>query len=213
MNTLTIATKNRGKLREFAFLFSRFLPKYSDIELQCIADFKDAPDVIEDGTTFHENARKKALELANYTGTLTLADDSGLTVDYLDGAPGIYSARYAGENASDEDNNMKLLEKLKDVPEEDRTASFVCVIALALPDDVLGLFEGTCRGVIGTAPHGGNGFGYDPLFIRKDYGMTFAQLPQDIKNAISHRARAFEKAAVMLQRYLPLQQEDADATE
>ncbi len=211
MNELTIATTNRGKLREFSFLFSRFLPAFADIKLRCIADFKDAPVVIEDGSTFHENARKKALEIANYTGSLTLADDSGLAVDYLDGAPGIYSARYASENASDDENNMKLLEKLKNVDKEDRSASFICVIALALPNDLLGLFEGVCRGTIGTEPQGGNGFGFDPLFIRKDYGMTFAELPQNTKNAISHRARAFEKAAVMLQRYLPqLAQNDAE---
>lgn len=202
MKTLTIATHNRGKLREYSFLFSRFLPAHTHVSLLCMDDFPSLPPVEENGTSFYENARIKALTTATQTGTLALADDSGLCVDALDGAPGIYSARYSGEDATDEKNCLKLLKAMTDVPEEERNASFVCVIALAAPGELLGMCEGICRGTIGFEPHGWNGFGYDPLFIKKEYGMTFAQLPQDTKNTISHRALAFEKAAVLLDRYL-----------
>ena len=160
------------------------------------------PTVEEDGLTFHANARKKALYAADFTGKMAVADDSGLVVDALSGEPGIFSARYAGENATDEENIEKLLVKLAEVPKESRTARFVCTIAVAMPGELLGIFEGTCSGLIGTEPRGDNGFGYDPVFVKTDYGKTFAELPHDVKNRISHRVRAFEKAAVIIERYI-----------
>lgn len=200
--TIALATKNLGKLQEFRYLFQQFLPNVHDLQLAGLNEFSPMEPITEDGATFHQNARKKALLTADHTGLLTLADDSGLEVDALNNAPGIYSARYAGEHATDEDNMRKLLAELKDKPHDQRTARFVCVIAVALPGDVLGLFEGVTHGVIGFEPAGTNGFGYDPLFIKQDYGKTFAELPIDVKNRISHRARAFEKAAAIIERYI-----------
>ncbi len=200
--TIVIATHNRGKLREMAFLFHRFLSHIEDIDLVDFSEFPDIPLVEEDGVSFHANARKKAMNAADFTGKMAIGDDSGLEVDALGGAPGILSARYAGDNATDDDNNRKLLRELADRPTKARAARFVCAIAVALPGELLGIFEGVCQGVISAQPRGGNGFGYDPLFIRTDYGKSFAELSLDVKNRISHRARAFEKAAVIIERYI-----------
>ena len=200
--TVCIATKNIGKMQEFTFLFHEFLPAARDVKLVGLNEYPALAPVEEDGLTFLENARKKALHAAGHTGLLSVADDSGLEVDALDGAPGIYSARYAGPRATDDENMRKLLAALQDVPADRRTARFVCVIAVALPGDVLGLFEGVTHGQIAAAPAGTSGFGYDPLFVKLDYAKTFAQLPHDVKNRISHRARAFEKATSILDRYL-----------
>jgi len=200
--TIAIASKNLGKMQEFRYLFKQFLTHVKDIQLAGLKEFPEMDPIVEDGLTFHQNARKKALQTAEHTGLLSIADDSGLEVDALEGAPGIYSARYAGEHATDEDNMRKLLDELKDIPPYRRTAQFTCVIAVALPGDVLGLFEGVTHGEIGFDPKGTNGFGYDPLFIKQDYGKTFAELPLDVKNRISHRARAFEKAAAIIERYI-----------
>lgn len=198
--TIVIATRNHGKVREFHALFREFLPQFQSVQLLSLRDFPDLPPVPEDGATFHENARTKALQAANYTGCLALGDDSGLEVDALGGAPGVHSARYAGPHATDDANNRKLLDALRDVPDNLRTARFVCVLAVALPHDVLGLFEGCCYGVIAHEPRGSHGFGYDPLFIKTDYGKSFAELPPSVKNRISHRALAFEKAALVIAR-------------
>lgn len=198
--TIAVATRNPGKLREMRALFRLALPHLNNVHLAGLKDFADVPPIEEHFTTFHENARHKALVTANYTGLLSIGDDSGLVVDALDGAPGVYSARYAGPEATDDANNRKLLDALRNVPDNQRSAHFVCVIAVAVPHNVLGLFEGACHGVIAHEPRGGNGFGYDPLFIKTDYGKSFAELPASVKHRVSHRALAFEKAAVVIER-------------
>ncbi len=200
--TICIATKNLGKIQEFKFLFNEFIPSAGEISLVGLNEFPSIKPTVEDGRTFLENARKKALLAAEHTGLLCIADDSGLEVDALNGAPGIFSARYAGPNATDDENMRKLLSALKNVHGDRRTARFACVIAVALPGDVLGLFEGYTHGLIAEKAAGNNGFGYDPLFVKQDYGKTFAQLPHDVKNRISHRARAFEKATAIIERYI-----------
>lgn len=200
--TIVVATRNLGKLREMTHLCKHNLPDAADLQLLGLKAFPTMPPIEETGSSFHENARLKALAVANHTGMMAIGDDSGLEVDALGGAPGVFSARYAGPAARDEENNRKLLDALRDVPADQRTARFRCVIAVALPDNVLGLFEGVCHGVIGFEPRGGSGFGYDPLFIKPDYGKTFAELTSALKDRISHRAHAFEKAAIVIQRYV-----------
>jgi len=199
---IVIATKNRGKIQEMDSLFKRYLPHIQDIELLDLSEFPDLPEIEETGSSFYENAKIKAIAAANFSGLLTIGDDSGLEVDALDNAPGIYSARFAGENSSDEANNQLLLKKLEGCPLGSRSARFVCNLAIALPENFIAVFEGTCNGIISTTPRGGNGFGYDPLFIRSDSGKSFAELSSEIKNRISHRARAFEKAAIVVERYI-----------
>ena len=201
---IIIATHNIGKFQEMNFLFEEFIPKNYNINLLSLNKYPEIPEVVEDGDTFQANAEKKALFTANYTGEMVIADDSGLVVDALNGEPGIFSSRYSGENATDEQNIEKLLENLKNVPEELRTAHFTCVISIAMPNNILGSFKGICNGIIGANSRGSNGFGYDPLFIRTDIGKTFAELPHDVKNRISHRARAFEKAASLIEKNIKL---------
>ena len=150
-------------------------------------------DVIEDGTTFEENAIKKAVTIMEATGMLTVADDSGLCVDALDGRPGVYTARFAGENATDDENITKLLGALEGVAEEDRGAAFVSVIALASPTEGVKTFRGECRGRILTERHGENGFGYDPVFYTDVYGKSMAEVSAEEKNSISHRFNALKK--------------------
>ncbi|MBI1926997.1 XTP/dITP diphosphatase [Candidatus Poribacteria bacterium] len=187
---LVLATRNRGKVREL----DEMLRDRKAIELLSLADFPDAPDVIESGKTYQENAIQKATVIAQYTGCLTLADDSGLEVDALDGAPGVHSARYAGENASDADRIAKLLDALTDVPDERRTARFKCAIALADPSGHTQVVVGVCEGRMIRAPRGSGGFGYDPVFVPSGYDQTFAELGEGVKNRISHRAQALEMA-------------------
>lgn len=193
MPKLLLASNNRGKLREYASLLSS-----SGFELVTPADMGIDITVAETGTTFEENARLKAAALAEASGLLTLADDSGLAVDALGGEPGVYSARYAGENALDTDRNAYLLSKMHTIPAEKRTARFCCVIAIAQPGHIIATFEGTCEGFIGTEPRGTNGFGYDPVFYLPEYGKTMAELPPEIKNSISHRSIAAQKASRFL---------------
>jgi len=195
MLEVVFATRNPGKKREFLALM-----KGMEMRILTLDDFKDVPVVVEDGATFKENAAKKAIEIARFTGKITVADDSGLEVAALGGSPGVFSNRFSGEGASDRDNNKKLLEMMKDIPPERRSASFRCAIAVATPQKLIDVVEGACEGKIGTEEHGCNGFGYDPLFIRTEYGKTFAELESSIKNRISHRARALEKAKIMLER-------------
>jgi len=164
-----------------------------------LEDYADAPDVVEDGRTFLENGLKKAKTFAEFTGEPVLADDSGLMVDYLEGRPGVYSSRYAGETATDEDNIRKLLKEMEYVPREERGASFVCVLVLYMPDGRYEFFEGRWRGLIHDRAIGDNGFGYDPVFYLPDREITVAQMSQDEKNAVSHRARAFDQFARYLQ--------------
>ncbi len=165
-------------------------------------DFPGTPKVKEDGKTFSDNACKKALKIARITKRLTVADDSGLEVSALDNAPGIYSARFSGSKATYASNNKKLLRLLKDLPKSRRKARFVCCVAVADANGIVGVVEGICRGMITTAEKGKNGFGYDPLFICNECNKTFAQLSPAIKNKLSHRAKAFAKAKKMILKYI-----------
>lgn len=184
---LVIATRNAHKLEEIHDIFD-----FQNLEVLSAFDFPDMPDVVEDGETLEANAKKKAGEIALATGCWALADDSGLEVDALNGAPGVYSARYAGEPCSYADNNMKLLEEL--TGKTDRTARFRTVIALSDPGGGVQTVAGECPGVIIDELRGTNGFGYDPLFVPDGYSQTFAELPVEVKNRISHRANALQKA-------------------
>jgi XTP/dITP diphosphohydrolase len=177
---ITLATNNLHKLEEFQDLLGT--------ALRSLRDVPGAPDVVEDGETFEANAVKKAQSLADITGDWALADDSGLEVDALGGAPGVFSARFAGEHGNDSANNRLLLQKLEKSP--NRTARFVCVLALCHPKERPLIFRGECEGHIAHTPSGSGGFGYDPLFIPLGHESPFAALSPDIKQAISHRARA-----------------------
>lgn len=163
------------------------------LEVFSLSDFPGVPDVEEDGTTFLENAEKKAREVSRQISETVLADDSGLEVDALGGEPGIHSARYSGPGATDESNNKKLLTNLRDVPQEKRGGRFRCALVLSRPDGSSEFFEGVWRGQILFEPRGTMGFGYDPLFLDPQQGLTAAELPPDVKNRISHRGQAFAK--------------------
>lgn len=182
---LVLATKNENKVKEMA----QFLAPH-DIEVVSLNEFPDLPEIEEGGKTFKDNAVIKATEACMFTGTMALADDSGLEVDCLDGLPGIYSARFAGEDKNDGENNKKLLELMAGTPAEQRTARFKCAMAVATTEGFVYSTEGVCEGVIAEAPRGEGGFGYDPLFYLPEYGKTFAELDLETKNKISHRARA-----------------------
>ncbi len=188
---LVIATTNKGKLKEINTLLGGL-----GIQIKSLADFPGCPEVVEDGETFRENALKKALAIAEYTGKPALADDSGLQVDALGGAPGVYSARFSGKNADDLKNNRKLLRLLSDTEDSGRGAQFVCVLALAWPKGSghrPKLFKGIVRGRITRKMSGPGGFGYDPLFYYTKAGQTFAEMGPDEKNKVSHRGRALQK--------------------
>jgi XTP/dITP diphosphohydrolase len=185
---ILIGTTNPHKLQEVRDILHG-LP----VELITPDETSPLPEVVEDGRTFKENAVKKAVECARFTWEWTVADDSGLEVDALGGEPGVRSARYAGEDVSYENNNRKLLDALKDIPKERRTARFVCVIALARPEGLVFVVEGECSGLISEEHRGEHGFGYDPVFYPAGHTKTFAELGPEIKNQISHRARALEK--------------------
>jgi XTP/dITP diphosphohydrolase len=193
---LVLATANPDKAAEMARLLAG-LP----LELRTRADFADLPDVEETADTFAGNARLKAEALCRATGLAALADDSGLCVDALDGAPGVRSARWSGPGATYADTNRKLLEALAGVPAEARTARFVCVVALARPQGDGVTFEGVCEGRIAQAPRGDAGFGYDPLFELPESGRTFAELGPEAKAAVSHRARAFARVREWLKAH------------
>ncbi len=193
---ILFATRNAHKVEEVSDIL-KDLP----VELQSLLDFPEIGDIEESGQTFEENALIKARTVYQATGLLTIADDSGLEVDALQGAPGIYSARYAGNSHNYQANNEKLLEALKHVPPDKRSAQFRCVVAIVGPG-IEEVVEGVIRGHIAEKPKGHKGFGYDPLFIPEGYRQTFAQLGESIKNKISHRARAFQKAALILEKWL-----------
>jgi XTP/dITP diphosphohydrolase len=182
---VVLATRNQGKVREFNRLFA-------DLGWEAVSldAFPDAPEVVEDGDTFEANALKKARTVSTYLGMPAVGDDSGLEVDALEGRPGVFSARYAGENATDEDNWRKLLKELEDVPMERRKARFRCVLAFVEPGEEPIVASGACEGVIVREPSGTNGFGYDPVFFLPQYMCTMAQLTPEQKNQISHRAMA-----------------------
>ena len=185
---LVLATRNRGKVEEIRELLEGF-----GIELLSLEDFPDVPEVLEDGETFEENARKKAEFVARTTGLPALADDSGLEVDVLNGAPGVRSARFAGDHATYAENNATLLRLMEGVPPERRTARFRCILALAFPDGTTRTMEGVCEGQIAEEPQGENGFGYDPLFFVPELEKTFAQISRTEKGKTSHRGRALRR--------------------
>lgn len=185
---VVIATKNAGKVKDFQQLFAPL-----DWEVRSLLDFPEIPEIIEDGHSFRENAAKKAEAIAAAFGKTVLADDSGLVVDALDGRPGIYSARYAGPDKDDQANNEKVLAELQGVPQEERTARFVCVIAVASPNKVTRYYEGFCEGEIALRPSGENGFGYDPIFYVPELKKTMAELSPQEKNRVSHRAEAMKQ--------------------
>jgi XTP/dITP diphosphohydrolase len=210
--TILLATSNPGKLRDFAGAAAPF-----GIAIANIPHFSSLPEVVEDGTTFEENARKKAESYSvAVPGKLVLADDSGLEIDALGGAPGVYSARYAAldphkdaphtadRNTNDEANNARVLRELEGVPEQKRTARFVCVLAVARDGRTLHTFRGTAEGLILDAPRGNNGFGYDPLFFFLAIGKTFAQLDAEEKSRYSHRGAAFRKLLQWMDRSAPI---------
>jgi len=198
--SLVIATKNKGKVSEI----SHFL-KDSDTKLFSLNDFDGLPDIIEDGSNFQENSIKKAKTSAEALKILTLADDSGLEVDFLGGNPGVYSARYSGENATDASNRVKLLSELAEVNDINRrSARFVCHLVLWDPQKGI-LFEtdGICEGNIGFEEKGSGGFGYDCIFIPSGYDLTMAQLSEDVKNEISHRGKALKNFSDFLKKNNP----------
>jgi XTP/dITP diphosphohydrolase len=194
---ILVATMNEGKLREY----ERLLADVPGLELETMASLGEPVEVVEDRDTFTGNALKKATEIAAASGMACLADDSGLEVDALGGRPGVYSARYAGEGATDAENNAKLLEELTGTAEEERTARFRCAIVIVDGTGCeLARVEGACEGRIGHATRGAHGFGYDPLFIPVGYGETMAVLGPETKNEISHRAKAAAKLVPLLQQ-------------
>ena len=195
---LIIATQNGHKIREIR----AFLKPLTQFDVYSLADFPDYVPPAETGETFEENARIKAEDAAQKLQKLTIADDSGLVVPALGGSPGVYSARYGGEGASDKDNRKKLLEEMSELDEERRDAYFECCIVLASPEGVKKVARGVCEGTIIEEERGGNGFGYDPLFIKHDYNQTFAELGEGVKNQVSHRAKALEKLLITLETLL-----------
>ena len=186
---LVIASTNIHKVRELREMFKVF----PFIDLFSLRDFPSYFPPDEKGITFEENAILKAETAAKVLRKWVLAEDSGLTVPALNGAPGVYSARYAGEKATDQDNRKKLIKEMAHLEDEERSAQFECWMALASPEGLKKTFKGICEGFIGSHEQGGNGFGYDPLFIKHGYHKSFAELGEDIKNKVSHRRKAFDK--------------------
>lgn len=192
---LVLATANKGKTRELKDRLQGY-----PVEIKNLSDFGPIPEVIEDGETFDDNAYKKASFIARILGYPALADDSGLCVEALGGAPGVYSARYAGENATDQDNVDKLLDAMKN--EKNRKAAFECVISIAVPTGAALTYEGRCEGVLTREPAGDNGFGYDPLFFFPELNKTFAQLSMDEKAKVSHRGKALQEITQEMDKIL-----------
>lgn len=195
---IVIATKNNNKLNEI-----RLLLKEIEVNIIGLQDGRwSIKEIHEDGETFKENAIKKATIVYGITNKITIADDSGIQIDALGGKPGVYSKRFAGPNATDKENNIKLLSLMQDIPYERRSAQFNCAIAVAGISDKVEVVEGVCRGFIGFEEKGNSGFGYDPLFVYPDYNKTFAELDLEVKNKISHRAKALEKTKLIIERVL-----------
>ncbi len=194
MKTVIAASRNKHKIDEIEKITAEFGMHIISRDDAGIPPF----EVEEDGVTFEENSFKKAEEIMKVSGEITIADDSGLMVDFLHGAPGVYSARFAGEDGNDEKNNAKLLALLEDVPYKERKAKFVSVITMLFPDGEKLVARGECKGHIIDMPEGDNGFGYDPLFVPEGFQRTFAQLTAEEKNKISHRAKALEELKKML---------------
>lgn len=197
MQNLVLATHNEGKAKEIKNVLHD-LP----FKIVTLNQFENVPEVEEDGATFKENALKKARTISNFTQEISLADDSGLVIDSLDGLPGVKSARFAGEDASDSDNNLLLMEKLEGIPEYERKARFVCVLALAYPEGGEDIIEETCEGIILTQQRGSSGFGYDPLFYHEPTGLTFAQMDPELKNRVSHRGKALQQLRPLMEKLI-----------
>ncbi len=183
---ILLATRNPGKLREIRRLLASL-----NVELPGLLDIPAAPEIDEPYSTFQANAIHKARTAVAATGMWALADDSGLEIDALDGFPGVASSRFAGPDASDADRNEAILERMRDVPPDKRTARFVSVVALSVPKGAIAVWRGTCEGVIAEEPRGTEGFGYDPLFYVPSQGLTMAEMPLETKNQLSHRSAAF----------------------
>jgi len=194
---VVIATRNTGKLRELEAILAPF-----SLKLISLKDFPEIPDVLEDGATFSENAGKKARTVAHLTGRLTIADDSGLCVDVLQGRPGIFSSRFAGDKATDRERYQKLLDEMTGIPEGQRGAEFICVMAIVSPEGEMQTVEGKCRGRITFTPQGKHGFGFDPIFFVPELGKTMAELTPEVKNQISHRGQALKKLKLILPQFL-----------
>jgi XTP/dITP diphosphohydrolase len=195
--TLLVASTNKKKLDELKTLTADL-----GLRLVCLADLPSFKEVPENGRTFRENAALKAVGYADQTGYLTLAEDSGLSCDALGGKPGVYSARFAGSGKNDHENNEKVLKLLEGIPEENRGAHFTSAVAIAIPGRVLEIVEGEVFGRIHDSMVGENGFGYDSIFYYPPYGMTFGQVPPEMKHRVSHRAQALEQAKAVLRRYM-----------
>lgn len=195
-NEIVIATRNIKKLEEIQEIMKGLKLKFLTLD-----DFPGAPYVNEDGKTFLENAAKKAVKLAKFTGKLSLGEDSGLCIDALGGAPGIYSSRFSGRDKSDLKNNLKVLKLLKNIPPRKRAAHYVCAVALADKNGLISAVGGRCDGLIGAQMKGTHGFGYDPLFIIPQYKKTFAQLGPATKHKMSHRKRALQKILPIVRKY------------
>jgi len=196
---LIIATKNQGKLKEIKQQLEPL-----GITILSLHDYPEIPAIVEDGDTFVENAGKKAHAISQITHEWVLADDSGLEVKALHGEPGVQSARYAGENSSDQKNNKKLLSEIQSIPLDQRQARFVCVMILMAPDQQEWILEGQCQGSIITSPRGNNGFGYDPIFWISEKNKTMAEIDLDEKNLISHRGKALKQLVTLRQNLSPL---------
>lgn len=193
--TIVFASRNGGKIREVKAILEG-----TGINLLTVHNYRAIPEIIEVGHTFFENAFKKARTVSELTGEAALADDSGLEVDALGGAPGVYSSRYSGEGATDAGNISKLLDDMKDVPADKRGAVFICILVLYYPGGNYFTFEGRWQGQVSYAPVGSDGFGYDPVFFLPDKGLTAAQLPHEDKNKISHRALALNMLKYALEK-------------
>lgn len=201
MRKIIFATGNEGKMKEIRMILSD-LP----VEVVSMKEAGICADIVEDGATFEENALIKAREIHRLTGELVLADDSGLEVDYMDKAPGVYSARFLGEDTSYAIKNQYIIDQLKNAQGNERSARFVCVIAAVFPDGTTKTCRGTIEGEIGYKPEGENGFGYDPIFYVPEYGCSTAALEPEIKNKISHRGKALEAMKEILRIYLQNEQ-------
>ena len=199
MRELIVATKNKGKLKEIKELLKEF-----DLKVTSLAEYPDVPEIVEDGKDFYENALIKARTVARHTGKLVLGEDSGIEVEYLNNDPGLYSARFAVEDATDVDNNAKLMRELDGVPKEKRKARYRCFVAMLDGEKIVGVVDGRCEGYITTEPHGENGFGYDPYFFIEEYGKTFGELDPAIKSKISHRAKALVKVKELIKEEVDL---------
>lgn len=196
---LVLATRNVHKLREFREMF-RGVKRF---DITSLMNYPDYTPPEETGVTFEENAEIKALDAARVLNKWVIADDSGLVVPAINGEPGVYSRRYSGEDATDRENNKKLLDRMAGLSGIERSAYFACSICACGPDGKKKTVTGHCEGMIVEAPRGGNGFGYDPLFLKNDHQKTFGELPEETKNRISHRRKALDKIALFLESIIP----------